>query len=79
VLSDEQKRETYDRYGLEGLKEGRGGGGGFDGNDIFSMFFGGGGGSPFGGGGRSRGPRRGQGTFFAEFSLRNGVAQQSFA
>jgi len=60
VLSDEQKRETYDRYGLEGLKEGRGGGGGFDGNDIFSMFFGGGGGSPFGGGGRSRGPRRGQ-------------------
>ena len=53
VLSDEQKRETYDRYGMEGLKEGRGGGG-FDGNDIFSMFFGGGG-SPFGGGGRSRG------------------------
>ena len=64
VLSDEQKRETYDRYGLEGLKEGRGGGGGFDGNDIFSMFFGGGGGSPFGGGGRSRGPRRGQGTLY---------------
>lgn len=61
VLSDEEKRETYNRYGLEGLKEGRGGGGsGFgDANDIFSMFFGGGG-SPFGGGGRSRGPRRGQ-------------------
>lgn len=56
ILQDEQKRETYDRYGLEGLKEGRGSGG--DPNDIFSMFFGGG--SPFGGGGRSRGPRRGQ-------------------
>ena len=53
VLSDDQKRETYDRYGLEGLKEGRGGGfGGGGADDIFSMFFGGG--SPFGhGGGRS--------------------------
>lgn len=60
ILSDEQKRETYDRYGMDALKEGRGGGGGFsDPSDIFSMFFGGGG-SPFGGGGRSRGPRRGQ-------------------
>jgi len=59
ILSDETKREQYDKYGLEGLKEGRGGGGGFsDPSDIFSMFFGGGG-SPFGGG-RSRGPRRGQ-------------------
>ena len=52
VLSDDQKRETYDRYGLEGLKEGRGGGGFGGADDIFSMFFGGG--SPFGhGGGRS--------------------------
>jgi len=59
VLSDDQKRETYDRYGLEGLKEGRGGAGFGGADDIFSMFFGGG--SPFGhGGGRSRGPRRGQ-------------------
>lgn len=32
VLSDREKRETYDRYGEEGLKEGGGGGGG----DIFS-------------------------------------------
>ena len=46
VLSDEDKRQTYDRFGLEGLKEGRGGPGGFGGDDLFSMFFGGG--SPFG-------------------------------
>jgi len=59
VLSDEDKKQTYDRFGLEGLKEGRGGGGGFGGDDLFSMFFGGG--SPFGGGGgRHSGPRRGQ-------------------
>ena len=45
VLSDDDKRQTYDRFGLEGLKEGRGGGG-FGGDDLFSMFFGGG--SPFG-------------------------------
>jgi len=58
VLSDEDKRQTYDRFGLEGLKEGRGGAG-FGGDDLFSMFFGGG--SPFGGGGgRHHGPRRGQ-------------------
>jgi DnaJ-class molecular chaperone len=58
VLSDAEKRQNYDRFGLEGLKEGRGGPG-FGGDDIFSMFFGGG--SPFGGGGgRSQGPRRGQ-------------------
>ena len=46
MLSDDDKRQTYDRFGLEGLKEGRGGGGGFGGDDLFSMFFGGG--SPFG-------------------------------
>jgi len=59
VLSDDDKRQTYDRFGLEGLKEGRGGGG-FGGDDLFSMFFGGG--SPFGGGGHRghHGPRRGQ-------------------
>lgn len=54
ILSDPEKREQYDRYGLEAFKEG--GGGGADMNDIFSHFFGGG----FGGGGRrqQRGPKR---------------------
>ncbi|CAH1779345.1 unnamed protein product [Owenia fusiformis] len=76
VLSTPEKRETYDRYGLQGLKEGGGGGGGFPGDmfgDIFGGLFGGMGGGfggmggPFGGmggmGGRRRGPRRGEDTF----------------
>lgn len=41
VLSDREKRETYDRHGEEGLKEGGGGGGGMD--DLLSQMFGGGG------------------------------------
>lgn len=50
VLSDPEKREMYDQYGEDALKEGMGGGGrGHDPFDIFSSFFGGGG-SPFGGG-----------------------------
>jgi DnaJ-class molecular chaperone len=45
VLSDPEKREIYDQYGEDALKEGMGGGGagGVDPFDIFSSFFGGGG------------------------------------
>ncbi|CAN8299444.1 unnamed protein product [Cochlearia groenlandica] len=62
VLSDPEKREIYDQYGEDALKEGMGGGGGgHDPFDIFSSFFGG---SPFGGGGggssRVRRQRRGE-------------------
>ena len=52
VLSDEQKRSVYDRYGKAGL-EGNAGFGGFediDLGDIFGSFFGGG----FGGGSRRK-------------------------
>ncbi|KAK7259245.1 hypothetical protein RIF29_24847 [Crotalaria pallida] len=47
VLSDSKKRNIYDRYGEEGLKQhaasgGGGGGMGMNINDIFSSFFGGG-------------------------------------
>uniref|UniRef100_A0A0K0F8Y1 DnaJ-like-2 (inferred by orthology to a D. melanogaster protein) n=1 Tax=Strongyloides venezuelensis TaxID=75913 RepID=A0A0K0F8Y1_STRVS len=44
VLSDPQKREVYDKYGEEGLKEGgMGSSGGFDhAFDLFDMMFGGG-------------------------------------
>lgn len=51
VLSDEEKRAKYDKYGLEGLENE--GGGGRSPDDIFSMFFG-------GGGGRRSGPRKGE-------------------
>jgi molecular chaperone DnaJ len=61
ILSDSERRATYDRYGYDGL---RGGGyqptdfGAFGGlSDILDAFFGGGGGI-FGGGGR-RGPAQG--------------------
>ncbi|KAL5684063.1 hypothetical protein ACJX0J_010448, partial [Zea mays] len=60
VLSDPEKREIYDQYGEDALKEGMGGGGGMhDPFDIFQSFFGGG--SPFGGGGSSRGRRQRRG------------------
>eukprot|EP00919_Chromeraceae_sp_WS-2016_P021070 GHVR01049922.1.p1 GENE.GHVR01049922.1~~GHVR01049922.1.p1 ORF type:complete len:238 (+),score=55.76 GHVR01049922.1:105-818(+) len=45
VLSDKQKRETYDRFGEEGLKAGGGGGAGgaayrgVDPTEVFSRFF----------------------------------------
>lgn len=62
VLSDQQKRSTYDQFGHSAFENGGGGGGGYqysgdfgDFGDIFESFFGGG----FGGGSRRRGPRRG--------------------
>ncbi|MFH6985029.1 molecular chaperone DnaJ [Marinoscillum sp. 108] len=69
VLSNDEKRQRYDRFGHQGVG-GAGGysGGGMNMDDIFSQFgdiFGGGGGSPFdsffggGGGGRSRRTRKG--------------------
>ncbi|WP_258102510.1 molecular chaperone DnaJ [Marinoscillum sp. MHG1-6] len=72
VLSNDEKRQRYDRFGHQGV--GGAAGGGFGGHhmnmeDIFSQFgdiFGGGGGSPFdsffGGGGRSGGRRTRKGT-----------------
>jgi molecular chaperone DnaJ len=67
VLSDDQKRAAYDRFGHAGVN---GGGGGFGGqgqgftdvNDIFSQVFGEAFGDVFGGragGARQHGPRRG--------------------
>lgn len=44
VLSDKEKREVYDKYGLEGLKEGVSG---TEFEDIFSHLFGGAGGGGF--------------------------------
>lgn len=58
VLSDTEKREIYDQYGEDALKEGMGGGGASHNPfDIFESFFGG---SPFGGG-SARGRRQKQG------------------
>ena len=63
VLSDQEKRQRYDRFGHQGMNGGGFGGGGMNVDDIFSQFgdiFGGGGGNPFesffggGGGGRRR-------------------------
>ncbi|CAN5514552.1 molecular chaperone DnaJ [soil metagenome] len=68
VLSDEQKRQIYDRHGHAGLNQMGGGGGGFQNvdlsdlfGDILGNFFGGGGGGG-GGGGRQqqRGPAGGR-------------------
>lgn len=62
VLSNKEKKEIYDKYGEDGLKNNGGGGGGM-GESVFESFFGG---SPFGfgggGGGRKKdtGPKRGE-------------------
>ena len=47
ILSDPQKREMYDQFGLDAVKGSGGGGGGmggfpFGGDSLFSQFFGGG-------------------------------------
>ncbi|KAK2530261.1 hypothetical protein Q9966_000644 [Columba livia] len=56
VLSNPEKRELYDRYGEQGLREGSGGSSGMD--DIFSHIFGGGLFNFMGGQSRSRNGRR---------------------
>ncbi|KAL2892519.1 Chaperone protein dnaJ A6 [Bienertia sinuspersici] len=57
VLTDPEKRDIYDQYGEDGLKEGMGGGAGHNPFDIFEQFFP----SAFGGGGSSRFRRQPQG------------------
>jgi len=64
VLSDKEKRQTYDRFGKQGLNGSGGPGMNIDPHDIFRMFFGGDGGhgNPFGdmfGGMGGMGGRRG--------------------
>ena len=49
VLFDKEKREVYDKYGMEGLDKGAGGGGGGMGGIFEQMFGMGGPGGPRGG------------------------------
>jgi DnaJ-class molecular chaperone len=58
TLSNQEKRDLYDRVGEQGMKEGAGTGGFHSGDpfDIFNMFFGGGG----GGGGSGSTANRGK-------------------
>jgi DnaJ family protein A protein 2 len=51
ILGDEEKRQMYDRYGMDAFKEGGGGGGGGL-NSFFNAFF------SQQGGGRQRGPSK---------------------
>ncbi len=64
VLSNEQKRAAYDRFGhagVDGSAAGASGFGGFGGlGDIFEEFFGGAGGARTGRSSRTRGPLRGE-------------------
>lgn len=63
VLSDPEKRQIYDEYGEDAIKEGMGSSGGGPGDnpfDIFESLFGGGGGHPFGGRGGRGGKRKGE-------------------
>ena len=58
VLSDPQRRQSYDQFGFDGPQGSGFGGAGFNPFDIFESFFGGGGGgfSGFGFGGDDEGP-----------------------
>jgi DnaJ family protein A protein 2 len=60
VLSDPQKKETYDRYGMKGLQEGAQDGPSFAATDIFSHLFRGDFFGPMGMGGGGGGRRRRQ-------------------
>jgi len=40
ILFDKDKRDIYDKYGMDGIEKGMGGGGGGGMDDIFSMFTG---------------------------------------
>lgn len=44
ILFDKDKRDIYDKHGMDGIEKGMGAGGGGDMGDIFSHIFGGGGG-----------------------------------
>lgn len=78
ILSDEQKRAAYDRYGHAGVDPNRGGGGGFSGGnadfgdifgDVFGDIFGGG----RRGGGQSRAQRGSDLRYNLELSLEDAV------